>query len=141
MRRCFCIPTPPPQHGLTVVNRDLGGIRERYDVVSFMNVLSHVACPIGFYRALARLLVADGCLFMCTGNAADLEDPDQNPSKSYSLPDHVVFGGLRHSVQLMEQVCVWPGCAWACAEHDSSFGDNTGTLVPMGTHVVAAWPM
>ena len=84
------------------MNRDLATIRERYDVVSFMNVLSHVSCPIGFYKALVNLLKPTGCLFMCTGNAADLTDPSQNPSKSYSLPDHVGFGGRRHAIELME---------------------------------------
>eukprot|EP00668_Euglena_longa_P001385 GGOE01001644.1.p1 GENE.GGOE01001644.1~~GGOE01001644.1.p1 ORF type:complete len:668 (+),score=205.48 GGOE01001644.1:98-2101(+) len=91
------------QHGLTVVSRDLASIEEKFDVVSFMNVLSHVSCPISFYLALKRLLTPTGCLFMCTGNAADLQTATQNPSRSYSLPDHVVFGGLRHAVQLMEQ--------------------------------------
>ena len=81
--------------GLTVIKKPLEDFAaDSYDVVSAMNVLSHVARPVGFYAALGRIVRPGGCIWMSTGNAADI--PMQEAPGRFDLPDHLVFAGRRH---------------------------------------------
>eukprot|EP01012_Entosiphon_sulcatum_P057016 TRINITY_DN8072_c0_g1_i1.p1 TRINITY_DN8072_c0_g1~~TRINITY_DN8072_c0_g1_i1.p1 ORF type:complete len:412 (+),score=71.99 TRINITY_DN8072_c0_g1_i1:60-1238(+) len=81
--------------GLAVFQRPLESFdTHSFDVVTAMNVLSHVPRPVEFYKAIARLVKPTGCMWISTGNAADIAAKEA-PSH-FDLPDHLVFAGKRH---------------------------------------------
>ena len=51
---------------------DVQGFEGRFDLVTCMEVIEHVADPAAFVKALARRLAADGLLIMSTPNATAL---------------------------------------------------------------------
>lgn len=76
--------------GLPVTSQSLDDIPGQFDVISLINVYSHVPDFLGFGAALAARLRPGGVLFLETGNAADLASRDAFPDMLY-LPDHLVF--------------------------------------------------
>ena len=76
--------------GLPVTTQSLDDITGQFDVISLINVYSHVPDFLGFGEALAAKLNPGGVLFVETGNGADLASRDQFPDLLY-LPDHLVF--------------------------------------------------
>jgi len=78
--------------GINVVDVPLEEIRDQYDVVSLINVFSHIPDFHEFGAGLRRVLRPGGTLLLQTGNAADLEARDDYPDELY-LPDHLVFAG------------------------------------------------
>lgn len=78
--------------GLSVSERPLASLPSHaYDVVSLMNVFSHLPDPKSFLREMTRILKPGGCLIILTGNGADVERCNY-PGPLY-LPDHLVFAG------------------------------------------------
>jgi SAM-dependent methyltransferase len=63
-----------------------------FDVLSLMNVYSHLPDPVGALGELASRLGSTGELLLETGNAADLVDRAAYPG-SLDLPDHLSFVG------------------------------------------------
>eukprot|EP01001_Neometanema_parovale_P009538 NODE_5777_length_910_cov_100.817027_g5552_i0.p1 GENE.NODE_5777_length_910_cov_100.817027_g5552_i0~~NODE_5777_length_910_cov_100.817027_g5552_i0.p1 ORF type:complete len:142 (-),score=20.12 NODE_5777_length_910_cov_100.817027_g5552_i0:85-510(-) len=89
--------------GLNVMKKDLSEFASNsYDVITAMNVLSHVSRPIGFYAALARIVKPGGCVWISTGNAADVSKEDC-PSR-FDLPDHLCFAGKNHVYTIFHRV-------------------------------------
>lgn len=86
--------------GLNVSATLLQQLAKTYDVVSLVNVFSHLPDPRGFLRELKRLLRPGGEVFVVTGNGADIEAADY--PKPFYLPDHLVFAGERHLRGLLE---------------------------------------
>ncbi|QXD15885.1 class I SAM-dependent methyltransferase [Rhodocaloribacter litoris] len=90
------------RHGLYVSARTLSEVHETYDVISLINVFSHLPDPAAFLGELTRRLEPDGEIVLVTGNGADVrreEYPD-----ALCLPDHLVFAGERHVRGLFDRL-------------------------------------
>lgn len=89
--------------GLEVAAKGLAQAREEgpWDVVSLVNVFSHLPDVHGFFAEIATLVRPGGEILVVTGNGADIERSDY--PQPLSLPDHVVFGGEAHVVGVLER--------------------------------------
>ena len=88
--------------GLPVYQADLSQVGARFDVISLINVFSHVPDFHGFLARLRQLLKDDGELFIETGNGGDLPSMRDYPDLLY-LPDHLVFAGEAHMRDYLAQ--------------------------------------
>ncbi|WP_457651789.1 class I SAM-dependent methyltransferase [Rhodocaloribacter sp.] len=82
------------RRGLRVTPRQLSEIDETYDVISLINVFSHLPDPIAFLGKLVQHLEPGGEIVLVTGNGADVTR--DNYPDALCLPDHLVFAGERH---------------------------------------------
>ena len=73
-----------------------------YDVISALNVYSHLPNPPEDIAQWCGMLNEGGELFLQTGDSADLEAKHHH--KPYSLPDHLSFTSKRLLVELLEQL-------------------------------------
>ncbi len=80
--------------GLDVEATDLCRHSLQYDVVSLMNVWSHLAHPPSFIALLTGLVRPNGKLLIQTGDAAD--QPADIAIKPLCLPDHLSIVAERH---------------------------------------------
>eukprot|EP01006_Ploeotia_vitrea_P000001 TRINITY_DN0_c0_g1_i1.p1 TRINITY_DN0_c0_g1~~TRINITY_DN0_c0_g1_i1.p1 ORF type:complete len:433 (-),score=31.41 TRINITY_DN0_c0_g1_i1:31-1329(-) len=87
---------------LPVKKIDMFTLHEKFDVVTVMNVLSHVTRPVPFFAGAAALLNNKGCMWISTGNAADVP-PKDNPG-DFSLPDHLIFAGKNHVYTIFHRI-------------------------------------
>ena len=88
--------------GLTLLATPLDDIPPAsFDVVSSVNVISHVPEPVLFLHQVARILVAGGLLLPITGNSADIERSEY--PGPLDLPDHLVFFGESSLTSLLER--------------------------------------
>ena len=89
--------------GLEVDTRSLDEARAEgpWDVVSLINVFSHIPDVHGFFAEVATLVRPGGEVLVVTGNGADIERADY--PQALSLPDHVTFGGEAHVVGVLER--------------------------------------
>ena len=82
-------------NGANVDSAELSSITSAFDVVSLINVFSHIPdFTGGFGQELARLVKPGGVLLIETGNVAELPTRKDYADKLY-LPDHLVFGGRK----------------------------------------------
>lgn len=81
--------------GLPIRACALSDVEDRYDVVSIVDVFSHIPDFHEFLAAIRDHLLPDGELFVQTGNGGDLHDAGEYPDLLY-LPDHLVFAGVEH---------------------------------------------
>lgn len=81
--------------GLDVQERYLSEISDTYDIVSLINVFSHIPDFHDFLLQIKSVLNPNGQFFMETGNIADLSSSREAPSE-LDLPDHLVFAGEKH---------------------------------------------
>ena len=81
--------------GLPVYQADLAQSSGGFDVISLVNVFSHVPDFRDFLGRLRPLLSENGELFIETGNGGDLQSMQDYPDLLY-LPDHLVFAGEAH---------------------------------------------
>lgn len=89
--------------GLPVSSRLLKDMTGPYDVISLINVYSHVPDFLSFGAELVAKLRPGGVLFVETGNIADLANREQFADKLY-LPDHLVFSGPGQMRRTFEQI-------------------------------------
>ncbi|MGE0458956.1 MAG: class I SAM-dependent methyltransferase [Bauldia sp.] len=84
-------------NGLDVVTGLLADLEpdRQFDVISAINVLSHLPDIRGFLREISGRLKPNGLVLIETGNGADLASRRQYPDTLF-LPDHLVFAGKRH---------------------------------------------
>lgn len=75
--------------GLNVDYFDLETHAGRYDVISLLNVYSHLPDPPRFLESLKRLLNPGGELIVQTGDTADFSAAEHY--RPFSLPDHLSF--------------------------------------------------
>src|SRR5688572_7953712 len=80
--------------GLPIVDEALSRIEGTYDVISLINVFSHIPDFYGFLREIAEKCSPDGILLLETGNGGDIERSSY-PDLLY-LPDHLVFAGVKN---------------------------------------------
>jgi len=88
--------------GLPVYQADLSDIAGRFDVISLINVFSHIPDFRDFLARLRPLLKDGGELFLETGNGGDLASMRDYPDLLY-LPDHLVFAGEAHLRDYLKQ--------------------------------------
>lgn len=90
------------ERGLNVGFFDLDSHNAKYDVISFMNVYSHLPDPPRFIDALRKLLNSGGSLIIQTGDTADLSAKDHY--RPFNLPDHLSFPSERIVVGILERL-------------------------------------
>lgn len=102
--------------GLNVTYFDLDQHEQVYDVVSLMNVYSHLADPKAFLKSMASVVRPGGEILLQTGDAAHLSAKDM--LKPLCLPDHLSFaseGILREMLDELgfdvHEVYNYPGLA------------------------------
>lgn len=78
---------------------DLGNHRKKYDVISFLNVYSHLPDPVKEIRSWKNLLKPEGLLFMETGDITPYEET--GIPKPYNLPDHLSFASEKIVVDIL----------------------------------------
>lgn len=88
--------------GLPVSAATLPEVRERYDVVSLINVFSHLPNFDAFLGELRQVMRPGGTLLIETGNGGDLPSAAAYPDVLY-LPDHLVFAGTEHMRAFLER--------------------------------------
>jgi SAM-dependent methyltransferase len=88
------------EQGLTVYE-SLDEIQRQYDVVSLINVFSHVPDPLELIQEIKTKLVEHGELLLVTGNGGDVL-PSEYPGKYY-FPEHLIFAGEKHIVGMLRQ--------------------------------------
>lgn len=82
------------ERGLDVRNCSLADLDSTFDVVSMINVFSHIPDPREFLGSVARLVSPGGSLMLVTGNGADI--PVEALPRPLDLPDHLIFAGRQH---------------------------------------------
>lgn len=90
------------QRGLPVRAAMMEDVQERYDVISLIDVFSHIPDFHAFLRNIQRLLKPGGEILLKTGNAADLRYRSQFPGP-LTLPDHLTFGGEPQVRRFLEE--------------------------------------
>ncbi|MBM4111063.1 MAG: class I SAM-dependent methyltransferase [Phycisphaerae bacterium] len=90
------------RRGLAVRTCYLADVRERYDVVSIIDVFSHVPDFGAFLSEIKGVLNPQGEVFIKTGNGADIGPRSQLPDP-LTLPDHLVFGGRDHLKRFLDE--------------------------------------
>lgn len=90
------------QLGLPVAQTALSDIDEKFDVVSLVNVFSHIPDFKAFLSDIVALLKPNGELYLETGNGGDLQSSNEYPDL-LCLPDHLVFAGVGHLTQYLRE--------------------------------------
>jgi 2-polyprenyl-3-methyl-5-hydroxy-6-metoxy-1,4-benzoquinol methylase len=87
---------------LPVSNTPLAAMDQRFDVVSLINVFSHLPDFDAFLGDLRQVMNDGAILFVETGNGGDLSSAAEYPDRLY-LPDHLVFAGVDHIRQFLQR--------------------------------------
>jgi 2-polyprenyl-3-methyl-5-hydroxy-6-metoxy-1,4-benzoquinol methylase len=87
--------------GLPIVDTPLAQVKGPFDVISLINVFSHIPDFNAFLREVADRCSPQGVLFLETGNGGDIERT-QYPDDLY-LPDHLVFAGRNHIEMFLQK--------------------------------------
>ncbi len=88
--------------GLTVVNSYLEEGTYSADVISMMDIFSHIPDFKSLLRIAASNLNPGGLLVIETGNLADVERRVEFPGE-LGLPDHLAFGGENHLTRMLNE--------------------------------------
>jgi SAM-dependent methyltransferase len=89
--------------GLTIIEDYLRpALQLKAQVISVVDVFSHIPDFAGFLRDVRAALMPSGELFIETGNLADLAQRADFPGE-LGLPDHLVFAGERHLLGYLER--------------------------------------
>jgi SAM-dependent methyltransferase len=88
--------------GLTVKECYLNEVNEKYNILSLINVYSHIPDFRAFLKDVKKVLTANGEIFIETGNTADLKNRNEVPGE-LDLPDHLVFAGEKHLVGYLSE--------------------------------------
>ncbi len=88
------------KRGLNIKEIYLSSVKERYDVLSIINVFSHIPDFNIFLEDIKRVLKKNGELFLETGNAGDLISYREVPNQ-LNLPDHLVFAGTKNLIEFL----------------------------------------
>jgi len=88
------------QRGLDISYFDLASHNESYDMISLLNVYSHLTNPPEFFRLVWRRLKPNGEILLETGDTANLQ-PDQHP-RPFLIPDHLSFGSQEIITKLLK---------------------------------------
>jgi SAM-dependent methyltransferase len=83
--------------GLTIKECYLNDVDEKFNILSLINVYSHIPDFRSFLKDVKKVLTVNGEIFIETGNTADLKSRNEIPGE-LDLPDHLVFAGEKHLV-------------------------------------------
>ncbi len=89
------------RRGLDVGDFDLSSHEGQYDVVSLLNVYSHLPDPVSSIASWKQLLLPGGEILIQTGDTADL--PLELHPKPLYLPDHLSFASERILTRILEE--------------------------------------
>ena len=87
--------------GLTITEDYLRPEHPRVDVISVVDVFSHIPSFGAFLVDVRSVLRPGGEIFVETGNLADLERRDEFPGE-LGLPNHLVFAGEKQLIGYLE---------------------------------------
>jgi SAM-dependent methyltransferase len=90
------------ERGLTIVEDYLRPGQHSADVVSIVDVFSHIPDFGAFLQDIRSALRSGGELFLETGNLADVDARSEFPGE-LGLPDHLVFAGETHIKGYLER--------------------------------------
>lgn len=90
------------KRGLNVTYFDLESHEEKYDVISMLNVYSHLPDPPNFLNSLKNLLKPDGELILETGDTADF--PAKDHPRPFYLPDHLSFASEKIVIEILKRL-------------------------------------
>lgn len=98
------------ERGLTITESYLKPDHPKVDVISVVDVFSHMPSFSTFLADVRSVLNPGGEVFVETGNLADLDRRHEYPG-GLGLPDHLVFAGEKHLLGYLRQagfevVCV-----------------------------------
>jgi SAM-dependent methyltransferase len=88
------------KRGLDVSFFDLASHNLLYDVVSLLNVYSHLPSPPDFFRVIRSKLNPGGEILLETGDTAEL--PVEQHPRPFFLPDHLSFGSEKVISRVLE---------------------------------------
>jgi SAM-dependent methyltransferase len=90
------------KRGLKIDYFDIESHREKYDVISLLNVYSHLPDPPAFLCSLKELLNPRGEIIIETGDTADFSSKE-HPRPLY-LPDHLSFASENIVVEILQHL-------------------------------------
>jgi SAM-dependent methyltransferase len=90
------------KRGLNVNFFDIESHEMRYDVISMLNVYSHLPNPPMFLQALKELLTPQGDLIIQTGDTANFSS--KNHYHPFYLPDHLSFASESIVVEILNRL-------------------------------------
>ena len=90
------------ERGLDVKFFDLTTHQDKYDVISALNVYSHLPNPPEDIARWCDMLNDGGELLLQTGDSANI--PAKDHHKPYSLPDHLSFTSKKLLIELLENL-------------------------------------
>lgn len=88
--------------GLNVVEGYLQTGHPKVDVVSLIDVFSHIPCFNSFLADVREALNPGGEIFVVTGNLANLERREEFHDE-LGLPDHLAFAGEEHLLGFLDR--------------------------------------
>ena len=89
--------------GLPVDDRQLDEVGSDFDVISLINVYSHIPDFKQFASTLVEKLKPGGVLFIETGNGGALANRSDYPDQLF-LPDHLVFSSVPQMERILSDV-------------------------------------
>lgn len=90
------------KRGLDVSYIDLESHKEKYDIISMLNIYSHLPDPPKFMISLKKLLKPCGELLLETGDTANLAAKDHY--RPFYLPDHLSFASEGIIIGIMKRL-------------------------------------
>lgn len=105
-----CIGVEPMEHkaeyakklGLTIYNSYLEKSKFKADIISAVDIFSHIPDFHSFLNDVVSNLKPNGEIFIETGNLADLKHRSEFPGE-LGLPDHLVFAGEQQIIKYLDQ--------------------------------------
>lgn len=90
------------KRGLDVTYFELETCTQKYDMISLMDVYSHLPDPVIFFKKLKPLLNPNGEFLIETGDSANFTADEQ--IKPFCLPDHLSFASEKIVVNILERL-------------------------------------
>jgi len=90
------------KRGLDVGYFELESHKKKYDIVSLLDVYSHIPDPPGFLNLLKNLVNKNGEIIIETGNTTHLNAKDF--MRPFNLPDHLSFASKDIVVNILESI-------------------------------------
>jgi len=91
------------ERGVSILPNTLSEVAEKYQVISLINVFSHLPNPRSFLDEVVDRLSPGGEILIETGNGGDLKSARHYLGPLY-LPDHLQFAGECHLKRFLSDV-------------------------------------